>query len=43
MLFVSTNHSTKCCEAFTYAGAFKILFDLMKSCNRSTPHQELLR
>lgn len=43
MLFVSTQISKTCCEAFTQAGAFNILFDLLKSCNRSTPHQELLR
>jgi abnormal spindle-like microcephaly-associated protein len=43
MLFVSTQISARCCEAFTHAGAFNILFDLLKSCNRSTPHQELLR
>eukprot|EP01038_Epipyxis_sp_PR26KG_P007565 gene7565-10306_t len=39
----STQISKHCCESFAHAGAYNILFGLLRSCNRSTPHQELLR
>eukprot|EP01034_Spumella_vulgaris_P023201 gene23201-29397_t len=42
-LELSTSLSKYCCEAFAQAGAPDILFSLLRSCNRSTPHQELLR
>lgn len=42
-LQLSTQLSRYCCEAFAQAGAAAILFGLLRSCNRSTPHQELLR
>lgn len=42
-LELSTQLSKKCSEAFAKSGASKILFALIRSCNRSTPHQELLR
>lgn len=42
-LELSTQLSRRCCEAFAHAQAADILFTLLRSCNRSTPHQELLR
>lgn len=42
-LELSTQLSRYCGEAFAQAGASRILFALIRSCNRSTPHQELLR
>lgn len=42
-LEASTEHSLECCESFAQAGAAKVLFGLLRSCNRSTPQQELLR
>ena len=39
----STSYSVVCCSNFVIASASKILFTLIRSCNRSTPHQELLR
>lgn len=42
-LELSSQVSRYCCEAFAQAGASDILFSLLRSCNRSTPHQELLR
>ena len=39
----STQISKRCCESFANASAANILFGLIRSCNRSTPHQELLR
>ena len=42
-LELSTQLSRPCCESFAHAGAASILFTLLRSCNRSTPHQELLR
>jgi len=41
-LEVSTQHSERCCEMFAAAEAPKILFELIRSCNRSLPHIELL-
>ena len=38
-----TCSSKRCCEAFENAAAAHVLFTLLRSCNRSTPHQELLR
>ena len=43
VLETSTYFSLPCCQSFVHASAATILFDLIKSCNRSTPHQELLR
>ena len=43
MLELSTQVSVRCCQAFTDAQASSILFGLIRSCNRSTPHQEILR
>jgi len=42
-LELSTQVSRRCCEAFATTNASSILFGLIRSCNRSTPHQELLR
>lgn len=42
-LELSTQLSKRCCEAFAHADAADILIALLRSCNRSTPHQELLR
>ena len=42
-LDTATHFSVKCCGAFTSAGATKALLHLIRSCNRSTPHQEILR
>jgi hypothetical protein len=42
-LQLSTQLSPQCSEAFAKAGASGILFALIRSCNRSLPHQELLR
>lgn len=42
-LELSTQLSKYCCEAFAQANAANILFNLLRSCNRSQPHQELLR
>ena len=41
-LEVSTRLSRKCCVAFAQADAPSILYDLIRSCNRSLPHIELL-
>jgi len=41
-LETSTSLSPKCCEAFAQVGTPKILLELVQSCNRSIPHQELL-
>jgi abnormal spindle-like microcephaly-associated protein len=38
----ATRYSRQCCTAFTQAGAPDILFSLVRSCNRSLPHVELL-
>lgn len=38
----ATRYSSQCCLAFTCAGAPDILFSLVRSCNRSLPHIELL-
>jgi abnormal spindle-like microcephaly-associated protein len=43
VLQLSTQVSRYCCEAFAQAEAASILFGLLRSCNRSQPHQELLR
>jgi len=42
-LEVSTRLSQKCCIAFSRAGAYNILYNLIRSCNRSLPHVELLQ
>jgi abnormal spindle-like microcephaly-associated protein len=42
-LELSTQYSTVCCHRFVKSAASKNLFSLICSCNRSTPHQELLR
>jgi len=42
-LEISTRMSQKCCIAFTAAGAHNILYNLIRSCNRSLPHVELLQ
>jgi abnormal spindle-like microcephaly-associated protein len=38
----ATRYSHQCCRAFTRAEAPDILFSLVRSCNRSLPHVELL-
>ena len=38
-----TAFSQVCCKNFVVSSASNILFSLIRSCNRSTPHQELLR
>jgi abnormal spindle-like microcephaly-associated protein len=43
ILELSTQLSIRCCETFARANASSILFGLIRSCNRSTPHQELLK
>jgi abnormal spindle-like microcephaly-associated protein len=42
-LQVSTQISKHCCASFAEGGATAVLFGLLRSCNRSQPHQELLR
>ena len=42
-LEVSSRFSERCCEAFSAAGAPAILFKLIRTCNRSLPHIELLQ
>eukprot|EP01041_Mallomonas_annulata_P000646 gene646-1248_t len=42
-LLLSTQYSTRCCKAFAETSASTVMFDSIRSCNRSTPHQELLR
>jgi abnormal spindle-like microcephaly-associated protein len=42
-LEVSTRLSPKCCMAFTNEQAHRILYNLVRSCNRSLPHVELLQ
>ena len=41
-LEVSTRLSEKCCRAFATADAPEILYALIRTCNRSLPHIELL-
>ena len=41
-LETSTRLSTKCCEVFVKAKAVDILLALIRTCNRSLPHVELL-
>ena len=40
---MTTRYSYQCCQAFITADASRILLALIRSCNRSTAHQELLR
>lgn len=42
-LETSTRLSQLCCVLFTEANAAKILLDLIRSCNRSVPHVELVQ
>jgi abnormal spindle-like microcephaly-associated protein len=42
-LQLSTQVSKHCCTSFAEGGASAVLFGLLRSCNRSQPHQELLR
>ncbi len=42
-LLACTKYSRGICELFVFRGSSVILFRLLQSCNRSTPHQELLR
>jgi len=42
-LETSTKLSPKCCTAFSMTGAHEILYSLIRSCNRSLPHVELLQ
>jgi len=42
-LETSTGLSPNCCLAFTVAEAHNILYNLIRSCNRSLPHVELLQ
>ncbi|KAL9643295.1 hypothetical protein ABK040_014751 [Willaertia magna] len=41
-LAVTTKWSDNCCESLVTNGAVPILYNLIKSCNRSKPHLELL-
>jgi abnormal spindle-like microcephaly-associated protein len=41
-LEIATRYSKVCCVAFAHAGAPNILFSLIRTCNRSLPHVELL-
>ena len=43
ILEFSTEISMRCCQAFANSSATSILLDLIRSCNRSKPHQELLK
>jgi abnormal spindle-like microcephaly-associated protein len=40
---LSTSLSHRCCKEFAASDATNVLLGLVRSCNRSTPHQELLR
>lgn len=42
-LETSTRLSKSCCEVFVDAGAPEILYGLIRTCNRSLPHIELLQ
>lgn len=42
-LEISTRLSKSCCKAFADAGAPEILYNLIRTCNRSLPHIELLQ
>lgn len=42
LLELATRYSEACCIAFTKAGAADILFPIIRSCNRSLPHLEIL-
>jgi len=42
-LEISTRLSKSCCIAFADTGAPTILYDLIRTCNRSLPHIELLQ
>jgi hypothetical protein len=38
-----TNYCKEICELFVFTESSDILFRLLPTCNRSTPHQELLK
>jgi hypothetical protein len=38
-----TNYCKEICELFVYTNSSGVLFRLLQTCNRSTPHQELLK
>jgi len=42
-LELSTTYSKRCCEAFLNSDAPSVLFNFIRSCNRSAPHLELLK
>lgn len=42
-LLLYTSYSKEICELFVYTNSAAILFNLLLTCNRSTPHQELLK
>jgi hypothetical protein len=39
---VSTSLSPRCCERLVEAGAEEVIVRLMRSCNRSLPHMEII-
>eukprot|EP00741_Cyanophora_paradoxa_P008483 tig00001335_g8208.t1 len=41
-LEISTRYSPRCCERLAESGATAIIFGLIRSCNRSLPHLELV-
>lgn len=42
-LLTYTSYSKEICELFVYTNSTTILFNLLLTCNRSPPHQELLK
>jgi hypothetical protein len=43
LLDVATRLSSACCEKFVSVNAVHVIYRLMKGCNRSQPHMELLK
>ena len=42
-LEVATRLSSKCCERMVEGNAVNVIFRLIRSCNRSLPHMELIK
>jgi hypothetical protein len=42
-LELATNVSSACCEYIAFSSAVSTLFRMIRSCSRSSPHQELLK
>ena len=42
-LELATSTSNTCCEYIAFSSAVSTLFKMIRSCSRSSPHQELLK